>query len=244
MDLDSATLTVRNVGELVATLQALHGKASGPLWFRGHRCAQWQLRPTVHRAQGLREADLASQFVLEAPARHSAIPALDDLSAWLTLMRHYGLPSRLLDWTDSPLVAAYFAVAYEQGEGDRAIWALRPVELNELHGVQGIPFLTHDAVRSLVEHAFGRGHGGGMTLAVRAAQMDLRMALQAARYTIHGSTDALDESADASSFLSQLVIPGEAVDQFKADLSLLGIRRSVLFPDLEHLAKELQEGQP
>ena len=43
---------------------------------------------------------------------------------WLSLMRHYGIPTRLLDWTHSFLVAAYFAVDDADKARDCAIWAL------------------------------------------------------------------------------------------------------------------------
>ncbi|ELY91195.1 FRG domain-containing protein [Natrinema altunense] len=47
-------------------------------------------------------------------------------SVWhlLAIAQHYGLPTRLLDWSFSPLVAAYFATRSGDTEHDGAIWAL------------------------------------------------------------------------------------------------------------------------
>ena len=51
-----------------------------------------------------------------------AIPESTDTLEWLALMRHYGAPTRLLDWTYSFFVAAFFALA--DSTGDSAIWAV------------------------------------------------------------------------------------------------------------------------
>jgi hypothetical protein len=61
----------------------------------------------------------ARQYLLNAPSS-------DDLSSWLAIMQHHGVPTRLLDWTKSAYVALYFAVEEEpQGqERKSAVWAL------------------------------------------------------------------------------------------------------------------------
>ena len=61
--------------------------------------------------------------------RHEPTPLGHDLPGWLFLAQHHGLPTRLLDWTESPLVAAFFAVLADF-EHDGALWALQPFRLH------------------------------------------------------------------------------------------------------------------
>src|SRR5208337_1741833 len=78
-----------------------------------------------------KEQEAFEEFTSKAPALGA--PESIRNSPWncYFLMRHYGAPTRLLDWTESVLIAAYFAVACQQRGRSAAIWMLDPYTLNE-----------------------------------------------------------------------------------------------------------------
>ena len=74
------------------------------------------------------EATLLEKFRASAPTYLERLPATD--WEWLFLMQHYGLRTRLLDWTESSLIALYFAIRDNSGDVDAAVWAMNPWWLN------------------------------------------------------------------------------------------------------------------
>lgn len=208
------------------------------VWARGQRDASWRLVPGSQRRSKVLESEVAHMFRLRAPSRHARCPAHDDLAGWLSLMQHYGLATRLLDWSESALVAAFFAAAEGAIECDAAIWLLDPAGLNRSFGVFAIPLLSSPAVKDEVGGAFS-WPSSKRILAVHASQIDVRMAVQLSQFTIHGADFALDQHPHADQFLTKLVIPKDALQPFRHELSILGVRRSSLFPDLDNLAREL-----
>ena len=234
---------VTDVGSLIATARkALQGFGRTQYLFCGHAASDWRLVPSVHRHyDSIGERSLAGRFRLGAPTRHSNCPELTDLASWISLMQHFGLPTRLLDWTGSLLTAAYFAVAHEPRSGPAAIWALLPSELNKAsrHG-KDVAFLLHGPeARPLLAAAFDGSPCEDEVLAVLPVDLDLRMTVQLGAFTLHSTDEPLEKRKGAENYLAKFVIPEGAKPAVCDELWVLGARRSVLFPDLANLAQDL-----
>ena len=103
---------IKTLQDLSRQAEALFHKWSlkEDMWWRGQVSRgtekdPWNLRPKVFRRKsstGLSEGQLIQRFRERAATRHPRIPS--DKVDWLFLMQHYGLPTRLLDWSKSPLV--------------------------------------------------------------------------------------------------------------------------------------------
>jgi len=236
--------TIKTVSELLSASWATLSKFPGQPWWRGHPDATWRLVPSVHRADHgpTYEPNIAVKFAKRAPTRYPNTPPADDLASWLFLMQHYGLPTRLLDWTESPLMAAYFAVS-EQAHAakDGALWVLDPFSMNEVTaGEAGLLQPWHPYVENLVNLAFTHGTATDPGVAAMTTEeIDLRMLVQQSGFTIHGNSEALEARSDMAGRLAKYVIPASAKDRIRRELRSLGVRERTVFPDLEHLARDL-----
>lgn len=105
--------------------------------FRGQRCFDWELKTSLERAYLLGpntgsltgyEQSILRQFRRAAHHFIASPPDENDTLEWLSLIQHHGGPTRLLDFTKSLYVAAFYAV--EDADGDSAIWCLNANALN------------------------------------------------------------------------------------------------------------------
>ena len=89
-------------------------------WFRGLCDVRYALQPSWYRlgseAEGVDEYDLLDEFERRAPLLLERERS-GSTWEWYFLMQHYGLPTRLLDWSESSLVGLYFAVGDWKGKG-------------------------------------------------------------------------------------------------------------------------------
>jgi len=140
-------------------LQDILDPIAGPCMFRGQANRSWPLVTSFGRildripkeelrkvdrmmfeAEAIRlERSAILRFRSEAhlhlnqsllPPDHFKLLQADSYIEWLMLMQHYGAPTRLLDWTQSPYVALYFAVI-DDSDSDAAIWYFDPAPLTE-----------------------------------------------------------------------------------------------------------------
>ncbi|MDN3553102.1 FRG domain-containing protein, partial [Halomonas almeriensis] len=130
---------IRSVQDLLVELEADNDGYNGSVWYRGQSNKEWPLLPGYLRLDAPpSESTLIKQFKQSAAMLVQNTPA--ESFDWLFLMQHYGVPTRLLDWSESPLVALYFSV--EEGAADQdqdaALWSLRPSELNKNAGINNV----------------------------------------------------------------------------------------------------------
>jgi hypothetical protein len=225
--------------------------------YRGSACATWPLLTSLDRLGGTRPPHTKAhleQHVLRSFVRYSrphlrGTPAND----WelLVLAQHHGVPTRLLDWSWSPLVAAHFAtLSALPGEGC-AVWRLDWHRMHRHNGLPEIALLVSDLERVDA----GDGDGTPFTPAalmsgtprrrpfaclIEPPALDARIVAQAATFTL--CTDAgrpFDEflvSQDLGDALTRLVIPPDAVPRVRDQLDLAGMDERRLFPDFDGVA--------
>ena len=229
--------------EIITASDNLYADSPEEKWWRGHSSATFSLRPSIYRVDGGRRAEqnLAQRFRQYTPTRHNNCPPQEDFVSWLFLMQHYGLPTRLLDWSGSVLVATYFTVS-ELPREDGLLYALNPRELNlaENKDKTLIP-TTSSPARERFNAAFDDKMRAKGILAILTHEVDNRMLLQQASFTIHGTSEPLNKHTDVARFLKKFEIPALAKPRIKVQLHAIGIRRSTLFPDLENLTSDLKE---
>src|SRR6202044_3658398 len=126
--LDSATTMMRisSVSDLLGIIQS--PPFNDARWaYRGQGKSSWRLKASIERVAskpGIAEDYVEREFKRRAHHYLRDLPKEDDVLEWLALMQHYGAPTRLLDWTKSAYVAAFFAAESATDSDSFAIWAV------------------------------------------------------------------------------------------------------------------------
>src|SRR5690606_37644352 len=169
----------------------------------------------------------------------------------LVLAQHHGLPTRLLDWTYSPLVAAHFATFDREIDADRTIWRLDWMAVHRKFGLPPIALLIEDLAglfESEGEFTPWRLFAGDpanreFACMIEPPSLSTRIVAQAAVFTLCSSRD---ESFDAflrrhglTAALTGFRIPAREVDRFRDQLDMANADERRLFPYLDGLAKHL-----
>jgi hypothetical protein len=248
---------IRSIADLVELMSERIRREHRILWFRGQRLAAWNVDANVWRdydhtresffSERERERDLTNRFRARAAIRQQRFPSYRNYGAWLSLMQHYGLPTRLLDWSRSPLVALYFAI-----EGilrrptsdleDAALWILDPLRLNQLELEESVtPSVEALTCRPMLRPAFtSNSSENDKVFAVMSSEKDMRMFVQQGCFTIHSSRTPLNLHEQNRRFLTKLTIPSECVGRVAFEIDVCGFRKGDVFPDLTALAEELK----
>jgi hypothetical protein len=242
---------VGSISELIGALERDHKAYNGAIWFRGQACNHWALAPGY-----LRLKKPPSESTLLKRFKQSAAMLIDrdpkDSFDWLFLMQHYGLPTRLLDWSESPLVALYFALEENEkhpGE-DAALWCLRPSELNKKANIQDdneeffIPSFDDEELKnySIESLASGPKRTRLLPIATIATRNNTRIQAQLGVFTIHHLDEvAIDKIGDGSHVV-KYNIPKSRRSHILDQLRLLGFSKFTMFPELSSIGENIKRG--
>lgn len=247
-----------------ATQQSDARPAESAYLFRGQAKIEWPLIPSLLRhlrgcssAEALEVEGLALEEFQRLAHLHlsaSVLPqARNDLPGWWTLMQHYGAPTRVLDWTESPFIAAYFAVE-KHGEDPGAIWCAHVDEIgrfmSQFPAYPTIPFqgarLLRDPEAPQVLY-FTRT----TVQTERMAAQQTAMSLSAQILTDHGAAiaTALREKHEQQvpgtqgvpGYFIRLVIPARLKLDFLFRLRAMNITAGPLFPGIDGLGRAVTE---
>jgi len=234
------------MGEYFDILNSLAEKG-GTSWYRGQGSIGWKLTPSALRLPTLdertRALGLLADFKRYGEVRIPNAPAPTEELKWAQLAQHYGLPTRLLDWTKSSAMALYFACCEDIDE-DGAVFVLDPIDLNLKVDAKNPRVFDANADSQLINNYFKLGGkriaDGTMSVAINPVWNSERIMRQNGVFTLHGSRDFCLTSRQVSR-LRCLRICKEQKQALLADLEQCGVNEMALFPELEHLCSYLKK---
>jgi hypothetical protein len=234
-------VTVETIGDYLSAIKQhksdyLPGSELQDVIFRG-QAGDYPLVPKICRLKAKKDFLQAEQQILDEFKRSNPLlvqqhGALDDWD-YLTLGQHFGLPTRLLDWSNNALTALWFAVSSNsdcpgQGQSSRIVWMLATAENDFVSDLGAIhPFKVPE------------------TKIFRPRLIKQRINNQSGVFSIHSSNDILHKCLlnDNSRYYKNLVkmkIPPEKIPGLQNDLNTLGVNAFSIFPELEGLCHYLQ----
>lgn len=250
----------KSLNEYVKIVRNAQDAAKSELWFRGCGKASFKLLPSLYRHPKAKKtdefADLERSLVTRFKQRSIPFHGRTLGDGWdaLFFMQHYGVPTRLLDWSENPFIAFFFAVmSASRRKGaytaDATVWLLDPIKWNR-HALKGQSFkggvLSSDDT-NLAAYRTLSDHGGmpNVPLAIFGAHNSQRIVAQRGVFTVFGKAAMPMESTySAEKFpaasLSKIVFLKSRIAAFREQILGNGITESVVMPDLDGLAREIR----
>jgi len=225
---------ITSVSQYLEYIQDACSNFTDPL-FRRHREESWSLVPKIARLELRDNKDLLStEQAMLTEFRRRALPHLEFQHRtnweWLALAQHFGMATRLLDWTTNPLAALWFAIeGPPEGQSRAAVWIFHAFPSDYVANTEKeSPFSTD------------------WTRVFRPAHFTRRIVAQDGWFTVHkfikkpGRFVPLQHNMRYKKRLSYVVVPPDAFAQLRAELDRCGMNSASLYADLPGLSRHIE----
>ena len=248
--------------DVIEQLKDYYKNAGSQLTFlyRGHSKDSYELLPGLfrHSSSQEREKQLLYAFIQEA----SSIVHLptDQLGRWAEYAQHYGVPTRILDWTRNPLVALYFACRSGEKANGR-VWMLNVGNYNR-KALEKIAGQSNKIISEIVEEMIANDSNYDYPIQYTPYYVDPRMRAQSSYFMVWGSKhEALEKMFSSDEYAMTLrdktgelfeyienrqkqllfcfTVPTGHKQTLLQELDTVGINEKTLFPGLDGIGRHV-----
>lgn len=230
-------------------------------WYRGIGDASFSLLPSLARLKPSRsiedlakvEKGIANTFAQRSPP----FVSVDLTNEWRALfyMQHYGIPTRLLDWSESPFVALYFALStVKRDDGgnpasDAALWLCDPIEWNRTAlshiSFQGGVLDENCEEIKAYSPSSDLDQRATVPIMIYGTHNSPRIVAQRGVFALFGKgMTSMQETFAAGSYpkrsLQKIIIKRDQVDEMLKSLYRKGVAESTIYPDITGLSMEIK----
>jgi len=229
-----------------------HSRYRSNFIFRGLSSKEYNLQTSLNRVCG-KHLDLEKALLRNFQKYASLETTLSD-NFWeiLALAQHHGLPTRLLDWSVSPLVAAHFATESFKDYGkDAAIWCLDCVKYIEQLPSELKAILEKENAYTFTTKMLGKYHsfedlpkrvdGEPYPIIFEPPSIDQRIVSQYAYFSVMSDPTILisDWLSRHTDLYYRIIIPKEHKLRVRDQLENINISERTIYPGLDGLCKWL-----
>lgn len=176
-----------------------------------------------------------NEFKIDA---HNYLKFPADISTsyeWMVYAQHYGIPTRLLDFTYSHIISLMFAVedAFEDEENNNCeVWFLNPFKLNNKNANRSeILNLSNIENNSLDEY--------DGPVVIKARKLNERINAQNGLFIYFQDAARPLNSLEDNEIIKKVVIKGEYKKRILSSLYSIGIGFTTLYPELQSVSKDI-----
>ena len=227
-------------------------------WYRGVGSPSYRLVPSLYRHKDSGDVDKLHLLELEVyewfiqRGRIFVDRNILEGSDAIFLMQHYRIPTRLLDWSENPFVALYFALnsCVYNDSGSAVVWILNPAvwNSNALSLLkERIPYYEDDALNGFrIDMSKKTMIAAEKPVAIYGVHNNQRIMAQRGVFTVFGRlVQPMEESyagfPEGKDCLQRVIISRDYVSSMLEMLCSMGYSDSVIYPDLEGLALEIKK---